>query len=295
MEESSFFNDVDGDKEYFAEDFAEYFIPFFTNGIFNNGCQVLGNTNDMAVNLSVGRAFIEGYRYRNKKTKTLIIENADGVLNRIDNIVIRLDLTNRNITTQVIKGTFANNPIAPDLVRTSTIYDLRIAQVSIPAGTTEITQDLVKDCRFITSDCGNVISPIKTPDTEQLFIQIQAIFDKFIADNKNDFDTWFKYVKNQLSTDVAGNLQNKIGILENLDTINKENLVDSINEVNQKPNNILKMLGLDKDTYSNSKTYKKGDLVIHDNKIYECTAESTKGDFDNLIWEFVPVFVDDEE
>ena len=64
MEESSFFNDVDGDRVYYAEDFAEYFIPFFTNGIFNNGCQVLGNTNDMAVNLSTGRAFIEGHRYR---------------------------------------------------------------------------------------------------------------------------------------------------------------------------------------------------------------------------------------
>ena len=36
MEESSFFNDVDGDRIYYAEDFAEYFIPFFTNGIFNN-------------------------------------------------------------------------------------------------------------------------------------------------------------------------------------------------------------------------------------------------------------------
>lgn len=30
MEESSFFNDVDGDRVYYAEDFAEYFIPFFT-------------------------------------------------------------------------------------------------------------------------------------------------------------------------------------------------------------------------------------------------------------------------
>lgn len=205
-----FFNDVDGDRVYYAEDFAEYFIPFFTNGIFNNGCQVLGNTNDMAVNLSTGRAFIEGHRYRNKQVKTLAIDNADGVLGRIDNIVIRLDLTNRNITAQVIKGTFSNNPVAPNLTRTSTIYDLRIAKVYIPAGTTEITQDLIEDCRFITSDCGDVISPIETPDTEQLFIQIQAIFDKFIADNTNEFDTWFEHVKGQLSTDQAGNLQNQI-------------------------------------------------------------------------------------
>lgn len=221
MEESSFFNDVDGDKVYYAEDFAEYFIPFFTNGIFNNGCQVLGNTNDMAVNLSTGRAFIEGHRYRNKQVKTLTIDNADGVLNRIDNIVIRLDLTNRNITAQVIKGAFSDNPVAPNLVRTSTIYDLRIAKISIPAGTTEITQDLITDTRFTTTDCGNVISTVQTADTEDLFIQIQTIFDKFISDNTNEFDTWFEHVKGQLSTDTAGNLQNQI------DTINNKLIFDT--------------------------------------------------------------------
>lgn len=229
MEESSFFNDVDGDRIYYAEDFAEYFIPFFTNGIFNNGCQVLGNTNDMAVNVSTGRAFINGYRYRNKQSKTLTIENADGVLNRIDNIVIRLDLTNRNISTQVIKGSFLNNPVAPDLTRTSTIYDLRIAKIYIPAGTTEITQDLIEDCRFINSDCGNVISPIKTPDTEQLFIQMQAIFDKFIADSTNGFDTWFDSIKNQLDSDAAGNLQNQINNLNSNKVDNAKYDLDSNN------------------------------------------------------------------
>ncbi len=210
MEKYSFFNDVDGDRVYYAEDFARHLAKYFTNGIFNNSCQVLGNADDMAVNVSVGSANINGYRYDNDAIKTLSIENADGVLNRIDNIVIRLDLTNRVITAQVIKGTFANNPVAPNLVRTSTTYDLRIAKVFIPAGTTEITQDLIEDCRFITSDCGDVISTVETPDTEQLFIQIQALFDKFIADNTESFNTWFEHIKDKLTTDQAGNLQSEI-------------------------------------------------------------------------------------
>ena len=210
MEKCSFFNDVNGDRVYYAEDFARHLATYFTNGIFNNGCQVLADTNNMAINVNIGSANINGYRYDNDAIKTLQIDNADGVLNRVDNIVIRLDLTNRNISLQVIKGAFAQSPVAPNLIRTSTIYDLRIAKISIPAGTTEITQDLIEDCRFITSDCGDVISPIETPDTEQLFIQIQAIFDKFIADNTNEFDTWFEHVKGQLSTDQAGNLQNQI-------------------------------------------------------------------------------------
>ena len=229
MEKFSFFNDVDGDRVYYAEDFARHLATYFTNGIFNNGCQVLGNNDDMSVNVNVGSANINGYRYDNDAVKTLSIDNADGVLNRIDNIVIRLDLTNRNIITQVIKGTPASSPVAPDLTRTSTIYDLRIAKVSIPAGTTEITQDLITDTRFITSDCGNVISTVETPDTEQLFIQIQQQFDNFLEDNTTEFDTWFNNVKGQLSTDVAGNLQNEIDAI-NTDVEQLQTDVDILQE-----------------------------------------------------------------
>ena len=209
MEKYSFFNDVDNDRVYYAEDFAEYFIPFFTNGIFNNGCNVIANNDNMSVNIEAGRAFINGYRYYNNSSKNLTIENADGVLNRIDNIVIRLDLTNRTITTQVVKGTFADVPNAPDLVRTSTVYDLRIAKISIPAGTTEITQDLITDTRFINSDCGNVISPIETPDTEKLFIQIQTAFDKQLNE-MNATIKQFKTDTDEILTNTNENISNKL-------------------------------------------------------------------------------------
>lgn len=210
MEKCSFFNDVDGDRVYYAEDFAMHLAMYFTNGIFNNGLQVLADTNDMSVNVQTGSANINGYRYDNDAIKTLSIDNADGVLNRVDNIVIRLDLTNRLISTQVIKGTFAQSPVAPDLVRSSTIYDLRIAKVSIPAGTTTITQDLVTDCRFLTNDCGDVISTVQTPDTENLFIQIEQIFTNTINEMTDNFETWFQHIKDHLSEDSAGELQSEI-------------------------------------------------------------------------------------
>ena len=210
MEKCSFFNDVNGDRVYYAEDFARHLATYFTNGIFNNGCQVLADTNNMAINVNIGSANINGYRYDNDAIKTLQIDNADGVLNRVDNIVIRLDLTNRNISLQVIKGAFAQSPVAPNLVRTSTIYDLRIAKISIPAGTTEITQDLVTDTRFMTTDCGDVISTVQTADTEDLFIQIQSIFNATISDMTSDFETWFTHIKDHLSEDSAGALRNEI-------------------------------------------------------------------------------------
>lgn len=236
MEKYTFFNSVDHDRKHYAEDFARHLAKYFTNGIFNNECMVLGNNNDMSVNVSIGSANINGYRYDNDSNKRLEIENADGVLSRIDNVVIRWDLTNRTITAQIIKGSYSDNPIAPALERNSTIYDLRIAKINVSAGITTITQDLVTDTRFINSDCGNVVCAVQTPDTEQLFIQIQAEFEKQLKSFENildkhngDFTGWFNTIKNKLDGDVAGNLANDITKIVNaspksyLLTLNVEN------------------------------------------------------------------------
>ena len=137
MEKSSFFNDVNNDRCYYAEDFARHLARFFTNGIFNNGCQVIAN-NDMTITVQSGAANINGYRYDNENNKILTVENADGALNRIDNVVIRLDLIERTITAQVVKGGFSNEPTEPELVRTSNIYDLRIAKIIKMSITNEI-------------------------------------------------------------------------------------------------------------------------------------------------------------
>lgn len=228
MEKFSFFNDVNDDRVYYAEDWARHLKKYFTNGIFNNELNVVSN-NDMTITIKEGDANIEGYRYTNTGDLVKTIDNADGTLNRIDNVVLRLDLTNRLISAQIIKGTFADKPVAPELVRTSTIYDLRLAKISIPAGTTTITQDLITDTRFITSDCGNVISTVKTPDTENLFIQMQTLFEKQINELNNNFETWFDSMKNQLDSDAAGNLQNQINNLNSNKVDNAKYDLDSNN------------------------------------------------------------------
>lgn len=228
MEKFSFFNDINDDRVYYAEDFARHLKKYFTNGIFNNELKVIAN-NDMTITIKEGDANIEGYRYTNTGDLVKTIDNADGTLNRIDNVVLRLDLTNRLISAQIIKGTFEDKPVAPELVRTSTIYDLRIAKISIPAGTTTITQDLITDTRFITSDCGNVISTVQTPDTENLFIQMQTLFEKQINELNNNFEIWFDSIKNQLDSDAAGNLQNQINNLNSNKVDNAKFDLDSNN------------------------------------------------------------------
>lgn len=209
MEKFSFFNDIDDDRVYFAEDFARHLAKYFTNGIFNNELKVLAN-NDMTITIQEGDANIEGYRYTNTSDLTKTIDTADGALKRIDNVVIRLDLTNRLISAQIIKGTFSDKPSAPSLVRSSTVYDIKLAEVYIDKGITSITQSAIKDTRFDKNVCGNVVSTVETIDTTDVYNQLYTKFEELIQQEENEFTAWFNRIKNQLDSDAAGRLATQI-------------------------------------------------------------------------------------
>lgn len=212
-EKSSFFDSVGGDRAYYAADWALHLSKYFSDGIFNNGLQVLANE-DMSISISAGDANIKGYRYNNDSEKIINIANADGTLNRIDNIVIRLDIPNRQVTTEIVQGAFAENAVAPALVRGTSVFDLRIAKINVPAGTTAITQDLIEDTRYKNSDCGNVICAVQTPDFTNILAEYIAIWEKLINDETVEFEEWFNRMKNQLSEDAAGKLQLEIDSLK---------------------------------------------------------------------------------
>ena len=209
MEKFSFFNDIDDDRVYFAEDFARHLAKYFTNGIFNNELQVIAN-NDMTITIKEGDANIEGYRYTNTGDLTKTIDTADGALKRIDNVVIRLDLTNRLISAQIIKGTFSDKPSAHSLVRSSTTYDIKLAEIYVDNGVTSITQSAIKDTRFDKNVCGNVVSTVETIDTTDVYNQLYTKFEEIIQQETTEFTDWFNRIKNQLDTDAAGHLAAEI-------------------------------------------------------------------------------------
>ena len=192
-----FFNSVNGDRIYDAADIAAFLKRFFTNGVFNNTLKVSSNDN-MTVSVSAGAGNINGYCYENTEELTLDIQEADSTLSRIDSVILRLDLTNRQISLEIINGNYATNPSQPSITRTSNVYDLRLANISVPVGVTRITADMIIDTRF-TSDCGNVTQAVLELDTDDIFSQYDYKFTE-----------WFKNLQIQLDGNVAGNLQNQI-------------------------------------------------------------------------------------
>jgi hypothetical protein len=202
MEHYMPFGSSTSDRKTTSADFARYFGAFIGDGVLVNpstNLQVISNSN-MTVTVKAGMGFINsGYFYYNDGDLTLTIDVADGTLNRKDNIVIRWDINTRSVTAQVVKGTPASSAVAPALVRTNEQHDLKIAEISIPAGATSIPQAYITDTRANSSVCGYSTGVLQQIDATTLFNQFS-----------DAFTTWFDEIKGQLGTDPAGNLQNQI-------------------------------------------------------------------------------------
>lgn len=223
-QKSSFFNSVNGDRKYNASDIAAYFSSFIGNGIYPNPSTNLQVTSaaGMNINITAGKAWINGYFYQNTSNYNITIDAADGVLKRIDRVVLRLDNINRQIILAILKGVPASAPVATALTRTADVYELALADILINNGDTAINQANITDQRMNATYCGIVSGAVDQIDTTGLFVQYDA-----------EFNDWFETVKNTLSGDVAGNLQSQIDTLSNkVETHSAENVIQKGNGSN---------------------------------------------------------------
>ena len=158
---SGFFNSVNNDRLYSANEFAEYFSTFIGNGIFPNpttSLQVQPYTG-LTIRVKAGKAWINGYYFVADADESILV-TADPVLPRIDRLVLRLHLSNREITLVHKQGTAASSPVAPSVTRDAQMIELSIATVSIPAGASSVTLGMITDTRANSSECGFVASTI---------------------------------------------------------------------------------------------------------------------------------------
>ena len=179
------------DRIYNAEDVTSYLDLLVGNGVFPNpstNLQVRASTG-MNVIVGAGAGWINGHKMVNTADLTLVIDSADVVLNRIDDVIFYVDLTTRTMGIDVLKGTAASTPVAPTLTRTANRYEMCLAQIAVNKQVSAITASMITDTRGNSNLCGFVQGLIQQLDTTTLFQQWQA-----------GFDDWFDEVRDELST-----------------------------------------------------------------------------------------------
>lgn len=205
------------DRVYLASQFAAYFASFIGNGVYaskSNKLQVVEQvTPGMAVSVLSGQGWINGYWYENTESISLAIDVADGVLNRIDSVVLRLGFSERNMWVAIKRGTPAINPSAPALIRNADYYELQLATIDVPASSIKVTQAQITDTRMNQDVCGWVTGVVDQLDTTTLFNQFDKWYEEHTSSWQEQFNTWFDAIKGQLSGDIATQLQSQIAAL----------------------------------------------------------------------------------
>lgn len=165
---------------------------FYTNGIFANpsdNFQVLNGTG-MQVKVRPGTCFIEGVTGIEIEETVLPLSTAEELTARTDIVVLRCDFVNRWIELAVKTGT-------TELTRTGNIYELKIAEITVPKMAIEIAQSNITDTR-LSADCGRVVNTIEHLDTETLFNEYYARWQEvqqLMAENEAAYNLWYEGFK----------------------------------------------------------------------------------------------------
>ncbi|MDU6295526.1 hypothetical protein, partial [Clostridium celatum] len=135
-----FFN---GQNDYGQEELARYFSNIYENGVnvtsSDMGMKVT-RYSSTSLRVAIGFAIINGYYLYQDVTKSITISK-NATYDRIDRVVVRLDVSNMKVSIELKQGTASFKPTAPALTRTTSVYELSLAQIYVSAanGITTVT------------------------------------------------------------------------------------------------------------------------------------------------------------
>lgn len=159
--------------DFDAADVAAY-LAGLTSGAFSGDEDFpVTAAGGLKVTVGAGRGWVHpsrftGYSITKREADTLTMPLADPSLPRIDRIVMRYDAGARAASLQVLQGTASSTPTAPAISRTELIYDLCLAEITRPAGSTSITTGQITDTRLDEALCGIVRDSVTGIPTDEL-------------------------------------------------------------------------------------------------------------------------------
>ena len=165
--------------DFDAADVAAY-LAGLTSGVFSSAEDFPVTAADgLKVTVGAGRGWVHpsrftGYSITKREADTLTLPLADPSLPRIDRIVMRYDAGARAASLQVLQGTASSTPTAPAISRTELVYDLCLAEITRPAGSTAVTTGQITDTRLDEKLCGIVRDGVTHIPTAELLATAKA-------------------------------------------------------------------------------------------------------------------------
>lgn len=201
--------------EYVGAEYVMKWLHGRTSGVFGangNAAVAALDTPGMAVTVSDGVGWMsngngDGVVWWNDSEAVntsklqLSIDAADGVLNRIDRIIVEWKTTNYVDLPEikVLKGSVSSTAKAPDLTNNGTVRQISLARITVNAGVTAITASMITDERLDPTVCGLVTDTV-TVDTSMIQNQVSGV----LGETQSKTAAILKSIQDELASLEAG-------------------------------------------------------------------------------------------
>lgn len=232
---SGFYNSINGDRTYNAEQMSAIFDGIINDGVLAN----IGKVFQVRVSVSergiisvgTGRAWFNSTWIYNDSPGFIQLADSDSLLDRIDAVVIEVDHSEsvRAANIKRVTGTAASNPTKPAMTNTDEVHQYPLAYIHRTAGTNAISDSDITNA-VGTSECPYVTGILQVQSIDNIVAQWQAQWNEwfsnvkttgegdlssFISQAQNEFNTWFNQIKGTLGDDAATNLAAQIVEIQN--------------------------------------------------------------------------------
>ena len=180
---SGFFNSVNGDRLYNADQMSAIFNGLITDGVYMSVGDRLavqpnsGNT----IQIASGRGWFAKRWVDNTTPHVLTLEAADVTLNRWAAICIRVDTSDaeRKAEPYIKYSEYATTPVKPVMERTAAVNEYCLAYVYLRAGAVAVRESDIEDTRADRNLCGWVTGLIEQLDSSTMWTQWTALFNEW--------------------------------------------------------------------------------------------------------------------
>lgn len=192
-----FFNSVNGDRKYNAEDMNKPYSRIVSNGVFANGEDLSTDFQvqiheDLNVKVKKGQGIFAGKWAELDADYVVTVPTPNVTYPRIDSIVVRIDNNpeTRAGAIVLLQGEASASPVAPELTRNELVMEYRLANITVEANVAVILASRIEDTRP-SADCGIVTNLLHNSDITATYAQWEAQFIEWLNEKKTEFDGWF--------------------------------------------------------------------------------------------------------
>lgn len=232
---SGFYNSINGDRTYNAEQMSAIFDGIINDGVLANIGKVfqvrVSASERGIVSVGTGRAWFNSTWIYNDSLGFIQLADSDSLLDRIDAVVIEVNHSEsvRAANIKQVTGTAASNPTKPAMTNTDEVHQYPLAYIHRTAGTNAISDSDITNA-VGTSECPYVTGILQVQSIDNIVAQWQAQWNEwfsnvkttgegdlssFITQAQNEFNTWFNQIKGTLGDDAATNLAAQIVEIQN--------------------------------------------------------------------------------